>query len=99
MTLHTEAFWLTKHQAPAQLMFWPSPCVAISVQVYVHHYVSSYLFLLGNGAELRGSFTRKPLPEPYALVVNGSFVADVRQRLTNIQLINTGAAGIAIHPP
>lgn len=36
----------------------------------MHHYVSSSKFILGNGAELRGSFTRKPLPEPYSLVVD-----------------------------
>ncbi|KAK9796972.1 hypothetical protein WJX73_002710 [Symbiochloris irregularis] len=58
-------------------------------EVYVHHYVSSASFLLGNGAEIRGSFKRAVLPEPYALIVNGSAVADPRQRLTNIQLINT----------
>ena len=39
-------------------------------QVYVHHYVSSSAFLLGNGAELRGSFTRQPVKEPYALVID-----------------------------
>ena len=36
----------------------------------MHHYVSSSKFILGNGAELRGSFTRKPLLEPYSLVVD-----------------------------
>lgn len=36
----------------------------------MHHYVSSSAFLLGNGAELRGSFTRQPVEEPYALVID-----------------------------
>jgi hypothetical protein len=40
--------------------------------VYVHHYVSSSKFILGNGAELRGSFTRKPVQEPYGLVIDAA---------------------------
>lgn len=42
----------------------------LCLQVYVHHYVSSSAFLLGNGAELRGSFSRQPVKEPYALVID-----------------------------
>ena len=64
--------------------------IGLRMQVYVHHYVSSYHFLLGNGAELRGSFTRPPLPSPYAMIVNGTEVDNMRLRMTNIQLINTG---------
>ena len=56
----------------------------------MHHYSGSYNFLLGSGAELRGSLSRKPLPEPYHLIVNGTEVASEAARLTNIQLINTG---------
>lgn len=65
------------------------------LQVYVHHYVSSYHFLLGNGAELRGSFTRPPLPSPYAMIVNGTEVDNMRLRMTNIQLINTGKLSLS----
>ena len=36
----------------------------------MHHYVSSSKFILGSGAELRGSFHRRPLHAPYALVVD-----------------------------
>jgi hypothetical protein len=42
------------------------------VQVYVHHYVSSSAFLLGNGAELRGSFSRQPVKAPYGLIIDTS---------------------------
>ncbi len=44
----------------------------VPLQVYVHHYVSSSAFLLGNGAELRGSFSRQPVKEPYALVIDAA---------------------------
>ncbi len=44
----------------------------------MHHYVSSSKFILGSGAELRGSFSRKPLPEPYSLVVD---TADLKEDL------------------
>ncbi|EIE18154.1 hypothetical protein COCSUDRAFT_68383 [Coccomyxa subellipsoidea C-169] len=57
--------------------------------VYVHHYVSSSKFILGSGAELRGSFSRKPLPEPYSLVVDTADLKEDLIRYTNIQLINT----------
>ncbi|KAK9831925.1 hypothetical protein WJX84_005301 [Apatococcus fuscideae] len=67
-------------------------------EVYVHHYVSSYRFLLGNGAELRGSMTRAPMPEPYAMMVNGTQVDEEHFRITNIQLINTdGSANKGLH--
>lgn len=45
------------------------PFAAVA-QVYVHHYVSSSKFILGNGAELRGSFSRQPVQAPYGLVVD-----------------------------
>lgn len=64
----------------------------ILLQVYLHHTVSNYFFLLGNGAEARGSFSRAPLPDPYALIVNGTYLTNWMQRITNIQLINTGKA-------
>ncbi|CAL5223582.1 g6118 [Coccomyxa viridis] len=57
--------------------------------VYVHHYVSSSAFLLGNGAELRGSFSRQPVKEPYALVIDAAKLKNDTIRYTNIQLINT----------
>ncbi len=53
-------------------------------QVYVHHYVSSSKFILGNGAELRGSFTRRPLPEPYSLVVD---TEDLKEDLIRYALL------------
>lgn len=59
-------------------------------QLYVHHYGSSFDFVAGSGAELRGSFIRKTLPEPYVQLVNGTHCADIMPRMTNIQLINTG---------
>jgi hypothetical protein len=53
------------------------------LQVYVHHYVSSSKFILGSGAELRGSFHRKPLAAPYALVVDAE---DLRNDTTRCVL-------------
>lgn len=61
----TKFHTLTEVLSPAIMMVVPGV-----LQVYVHHYVSSSKFILGNGAELRGSFTREPLPEPYSLVVD-----------------------------
>ena len=51
-----------------------------AVQVYVHHYVSSSKFILGSGAELRGSFHRRPLERPYALVVDTADLKNVTSR-------------------
>ena len=62
------------------------------MQLYVHHYGAGFEFILGSGAELRGSFMRKTLPLPYAMLVNGTEVASFAKRMTNIQLINTRAA-------
>ncbi len=59
----------------------------VCLQVYVHHYVSSSKFILGNGAELRGSFTREPLPEPYSLVVD---TEDLKEDLIRRALLLTG---------
>jgi hypothetical protein len=58
-------------------------------ELYVHHYVADGRFLLGEGAELRGSYKRKPLTYPNALVIDGNFTSNYTARLTNIQLINT----------
>ncbi|KAK9804600.1 hypothetical protein WJX73_006245 [Symbiochloris irregularis] len=58
-------------------------------ELYVHHYGSSFDFVAGSGAELRGSFSRKRLPEPYVQLINGTRAADPMNRMTNIQLINT----------
>lgn len=69
---------------------WLVTLGAVALQLYVHHYGGGFEFLVGSGAELRGSFTRKPLPEPYAQLVNGTEVAGFAKRMTNIQLINTG---------
>ena len=51
--------------------------------VYVHHYVSSSKFILGSGAELRGSFHRQPLAEPFALTVDTQDLKDdiIRYRM------------------
>ena len=42
----------------------------------MHHYVSSSRFILGSGAELRGSFHRRPLEPPYALIVDTADLAN-----------------------
>lgn len=63
---------------------------ALSADMQVHHYGGQANFLIGSGAEIRGSLSRKPLPEPYHMIVNGTEVASQAARLTNIQLINTG---------
>lgn len=72
-----------------------------ALQVYVHHYVSSSKFILGNGAELRGSFTRQPLLEPYALVVDTEDLKDDlirRDLLTGHPLIQSILFELPEHP-
>ena len=65
-----------------------------AVQLYVHHYGSPVI--LGSGAELRGSFSRQPLRAPYARVANGTQMQGLFSRMTNIQLINTGASFVPV---
>lgn len=64
------------------------------VQVYVHHYVSSSAFLLGNGAELRGSFSRQPVKAPYGLIIDTSKLKNdtIRQAFSrhSIALVSWG---------
>ena len=45
-----------------------------------HHFFGDGRFVLAEGSELRGSFTREPLPEPYSVVVNGTFFDDPSSR-------------------
>lgn len=58
-------------------------------ELYFHHVVPNPRFLLGEGAEVRGSRLRKPMPKPYAYIVNGTEAAEYDTRVTNIQLVNT----------
>jgi hypothetical protein len=53
---------------------------ACALQVYCHHFFGDGRFVLGEGAELRGSENRRPLPEPYFYIVNGSYFADPSTR-------------------
>jgi hypothetical protein len=57
-----------------------SAAVRCCLQVYVHHYVGDQRFIIGNGAELRGSMTQHQLPEPYSLVVDGTKTSETRTR-------------------
>lgn len=62
-------------------------------QLYVHHYVASVHFLLGEGSEIRGSALRRPFPSPYVYAIDGRRTATPELRYTNIQLINTVGVG------
>ena len=45
-----------------------------------HHFFGDARFVMAEGSELRGSYTREPLPEPYSVVVNGTFFNDPSSR-------------------
>lgn len=52
------------------------PCV----QAYCHHFFGPSSLLVGEGAEIRGSIDRQPLPAPYYAMVNGSYFAEPSTR-------------------
>lgn len=43
------------------------------MQVYGHHFLGNGRLVYAEGAEMRGSLLREPLPEPYYLFANGSY--------------------------
>ena len=58
------------------------------MQVYFHHFASSYHFLGTSGTEMRGK--TRPLPAPYGRVINGSKLADREWRQCNVELVSQG---------
>lgn len=53
---------------------------SVFLQLYFHHVVPNPRFLLGEGAEVRGSTLRKPLTAPYGYIVNGTEAAELDTR-------------------
>jgi Stress up-regulated Nod 19 len=62
--------------------------VALS-EVYLHHIFGDIRFLPAEGAEVRQSPMRTPLPAPYFLAVNTSAVAEDDSRFANFHVIRT----------
>jgi len=58
-------------------------------EVYLHHTFGDIRFVPGEGAEIRETPTRYPLPSPYIQVINTTQVADPANRYANIHMINT----------
>jgi hypothetical protein len=48
--------------------------------VYCHHFFGNARLVIGEGAELRGSELREPLPAPFYYFVNGTYFDDPANR-------------------
>jgi hypothetical protein len=58
-------------------------------EVYLHHTFGDYRFVPAEGAEVRHSPMRVPLPAPYALVLDTADFMDETTRYINMHVINT----------
>jgi hypothetical protein len=52
----------------------------VGCQAYAHHFFGNARFVVAEGAELRGTMMKTPLPHPYYQLVNGTFFNDPANR-------------------
>eukprot|EP00884_Botryococcus_braunii_P008862 jgi/Botrbrau1/17978/Bobra.50_1s0067.1 len=68
-------------------------------EIYVHHFFGDYRNVRAEGAEIRGSLTKKPLPAPYGHVFNSSVLLQPSSRASNVHIINTkGVPPMNLYP-
>ncbi|BDA50791.1 hypothetical protein COCOBI_17-0080 [Coccomyxa sp. Obi] len=81
-------------QEKSQIVDGTGRAVPLS-EAYAHHFFGNARFVVAEGAELRGTEVKQPLPQPYFQLVNGTFFNDPANRRMNIHLINTLGVGPA----